>query len=118
MKKSISNKLKIRIVAGTSLILLSLLAYVNQPTVLVYWAYANYQLEKAIGEDKSFINDALGNTLSTAKEAGYTCPDRQSIDRAAHLEIIRRSSKSSRPHIYPMGECVTLPTGVKVMQQY
>jgi hypothetical protein len=117
MKKSISNKLKIRIVAWTSLVLLSLLAYVNQPTVLVYWAYAKYQLEKAIGEDRSFINDALGNTLSTAREAGYTCPDRQSIGHFAYLEMIRRRNNSSGSYpVFQMSECVTLPTGEIILK--
>jgi hypothetical protein len=112
MQKPISNKIKIRIIGLTSIVFLSLIAYLNQPTVLVYWKYANYQLEKAIGEDKSFIVDALANTLSTAKEAGYTCPNRQSIGRFAYLEMIRRRNNSSSSyHVYQMSECVTLPTG-------
>jgi transcription-repair coupling factor (superfamily II helicase) len=89
-------------------ILICLIAYMNQRILAVYYEYGWYKLS-------SNNNDALSQihkTISSAKEAGYSCKNKQLFGASAYREILRRKKKNTyTSHYYTTSDCVKLPTG-------
>jgi hypothetical protein len=94
-----------------SIVLVCLILYMNQRVFAIYYDYAWYKLS-------SDNNDALSqmrNIISSAKEAGYSCRNKQLSGASAYREILSRRKNISISHSYTISDCVQLPTGETIL---
>ena len=107
MKPLPRNIFRARNFVWLSIIFICLIAYMNQRIFAVYYDYAWYKLS-------SDNNDALSqmhNTISSAKEAGYSCKNKQLPGVSAYQKILSRRRNTSTSLSYTISNCVQLPTG-------
>jgi hypothetical protein len=99
-----------RTLIWVSILFASLLLYWNQKVLFVYYNYAWYKLNDSAHETHDAVSD-LSRTIDAAKEAGYSCKNKQSIGTVAYQEVTRRRKGLFRSYPSAIVDCVTLPTG-------
>ena len=107
MKIRLKKIFGIRSFLWTSMILISLVIYTNQKIVAIYYNYAWYKVSHE-------NNDALSHMYSiiaSAREAGYSCKNKQIPGAYAYQEVLKRRVKTSLSRLYTIPDCIQLPTG-------
>ncbi len=107
--KMLPDNIKFRIFGWISLLFITVILYLNQKTLLVYYNYAWYQLNAASSDKIDAVGD-LNQTIDAAKEAGYHCKNKQVVGTFADREIARRKSLL-QSYLHKIKDCVELPTG-------
>jgi hypothetical protein len=57
----------------------------------------------------------MHNIISSAKESGYSCRNKQLSGASAYQEILSRRKNISTSHSYTISDCVQLPTGETIL---